>query len=129
MTHARINLRPMNLNNNWLWMLGVVGLMGCGVNSQADAVTVTARNMCETYDRCGDIGRGERYANGDDCMTREKAFWNDHWSVRDCDERINSDNFDFCQDSIRVMSCDNVVDQVVLVLDKCSRDKICSGNP
>ncbi|ATB41301.1 hypothetical protein CYFUS_006766 [Cystobacter fuscus] len=118
----------MNMNN-WLWMLGVVGLMGCGVSSQSDAVTVTARNMCARYESCGDIGSGKAYANEDDCMIKQKADWNNRWSVAACDDHINGDNFDFCQDSIKVMSCDNVVEWIVLVADKCSRDKVCSGNP
>ncbi|WP_084736551.1 DUF6184 family natural product biosynthesis lipoprotein [Cystobacter ferrugineus] len=119
----------MNLNNKWLWMLGVVGLMGCGVSSQSDAVTVAARNSCAAYESCEQIGSGKKYANEDDCMTREKAFWNNLWSVEACDEHINSENFDFCQDSIKVLSCGSLLDQAVLVGDKCSRNKVCSGNP
>jgi hypothetical protein len=119
----------MNMNNNWLWVLGVVGLMGCDVTSQSDAVDRTARNICATYERCGDIGSGEAYTNKDDCLIKERALWNDRWSVAACDDHINSDNFDFCQKSIEVMSCGNVVDQLVVILDKCSRDKVCSGNP
>ena len=87
----------MNLNNKWLWMLGVVGLMGCGVSSQSDAVTVAARNNL--------------------------------WSVEACDDHINSKNFDSCQDAIKVLSCGSIVDQALLVAEKCPRNKVCSGNP
>jgi hypothetical protein len=117
----------MNLNNR-LWMLGVVGLVGCGVSNQSDAVNVAARSSCEVYERCGELGGGKDYANKEDCLTNQKAFWNNHWSVEACDDRINGDNFDFCLKALEATSCGNIVDDLLTRYDKCSRDKVCSGN-
>lgn len=115
------------IKNNWLWMLGVVGLVGCGVSNQDDAVEQAARASCAVYDRCGEVGSGKDYADEKDCLTNQRAFWNNHWSVNDCDDRVNSDAFDFCVSAIKATSCDNFVDDLLTRYDKCSEDKVCSG--
>jgi hypothetical protein len=113
--------------NNWLGMLGVVGLVGCGVSNQDEAVEAAARNSCAVYVRCGDVGSGRKYVNERDCLTDQRDFWNVHWSLGACDARINSDSFDFCMSAIRATTCDSYVDDFLTRYDKCSEDRVCSG--
>ncbi|WP_239470023.1 DUF6184 family natural product biosynthesis lipoprotein [Archangium violaceum] len=120
--------------NNVLWLVGAVGLLGCGdstlagiTGKQVDAVSVAADNTCDAYERCGEIGSGKDFTNRDECITNRKSFWNDRWSMADCDGMINGDKLQFCLDAINSTSCTDIFDKADTIYTKCAKSDVCSG--
>ncbi len=120
--------------NGWLWMVGVLGLFGCGASTvaditgkQSDAVNAATSSTCDAYERCGEVGTDKDFTTRDSCITDRKAFWNDRWPVADCDDRINGDKLQYCLDAIKATSCDSFIDQLETVYGKCAKSDVCSG--
>lgn len=120
--------------NHGLWLVGALGLLGCGdstlagfTGKQVDAVNVAADNTCDAYERCGEIGSGKEFTNRDECITDRKAFWNERWAMADCDGKINGDKLQFCLDAINSTSCGSTFDQFETVYSKCPKSDVCSG--
>ena len=119
--------------SNAVWMLGMLGLVGCGstvagiTGKQADAVNVATTATCDSYDKCGEIASGKKYSTRAECEADNRSFWNDRWPAASCDGKINGDKLEFCETAIQATSCDNFFDQLQTVYGKCAREDVCSG--
>lgn len=103
-------------------------LFSCGGNySQAGARDRAADKMCDCYQRANEIGAGSdaKYANRDQCVVDQRAFFNDAWPVKECDGRISSESLDTCTKSIEVTDCGNGFDLLNTAFNKCGKDKVC----
>ena len=129
------------MHNNGIvgWILvGVVGLVGCGstvdegvadaTGNQSNAVSAAAKENCDNYEACGNIGSGKEYATREECVTKRSAYWNDRWPANSCDKRINGNQLSTCLDGLKTIACNSYVDELKVNNEKCPQSSVCSGN-
>jgi hypothetical protein len=109
-----------------LWCLllccGVAG-SGCGLTVGSARETAAVRS-CDFSARCSDVGQGKQYANLDECLTKQRAFWLDAWPTSSCGNALDAAAFDTCLKAIDNTLCDNVFDQLV-TYTKCAASNVC----
>lgn len=116
-----------------IWSFGLAALAaagsGCGGDSTAQKPArdqaVTA--VCDRLVACGAVGRGLTYESRDDCETRQRDYWQSTWPPADCDGRISSSNLDACLQTIDTAECNNGLDILNVLANKCTKAKVCSG--
>ena len=120
------------MKNIYLVTLGLIAgvVAGCNTvadvtNKQADAVDSATNATCDRYEECGEIGADKSYENRESCETNVRDFWNDHWTVADCEGHINGAALTVCTDRISSTECDSFVDRVNTVYNSCDSDDVC----
>lgn len=128
--------------HNWLAVLGVLGLMGCGetpstggtdttppvtTNKQADAVAAASSDNCDAYTRCGEVGAGKSFSTREECVASRAGFWNDKWPAAQCDGKINKDKLQVCRDALKTLACNNLIDELKTLNTQCPQSEVCSG--
>lgn len=96
---------------------------GCGWSASSARDAASAK-WCEFANRCGDIGSGQRYANLDECMTKQRSAWLDAWPTSRCESHVNAQALDVCLRAIDNTQCGNIIDQVA-TLSKCGQNDVC----
>jgi hypothetical protein len=104
-------------------------LAACGPTSQADARNRAADATCAFYNRCKQIGTsdGQVYATMDACVVKERSNWNDYWPASTCEGKVSDEALDVCLSAIRITECGNWLDRLNTLVNKCSKDRVCSG--
>lgn len=120
------------MKNIYLVTMGLIAGVAAGcntvadvTNSQSDAVTAATDATCDRYDACGQIGTDKTYETRESCENKVRDFWNDQWTVADCEGHINGDALDVCTDRISSTDCDSFVDQLNTVYNSCDSDDVC----
>jgi hypothetical protein len=101
-------------------------LVGCGV-TRTGARDEAARETCDYYARCGEVGEGKTYASRDACEVRWTATFEDVFSAANCEERVSGEMLDACVNSIRTARCENGLD-FLAAASRCNADSICVGD-
>lgn len=115
--------------NRTVCLIGIaVTLTGCSGTWPQDAARDAAtEKTCDYYARCGQIQEGERYKDRDDCEIAQRAYWNDAWPDEQCDNKIRNEDMDTCLKAIEITDCNNGLDFLNTIVNKCGRDKVCQG--
>lgn len=113
------------MNRTLFLALSLVSLTGC-LNLN-DARNGGAQRTCQYEQRCGKIGSGQDYPNLDECLTDQRAKFNDTWSVERCDGKINGEALDVCFKAIENAQCDNLLD-LISTASKCSSANVCTAS-
>jgi len=109
--------------NRFIIVAVAVVFQGC---LSVDAARENAsQRSCQLYDKCGDIGSGQTYASFDECLTKQRANWQDTWPTSACDGKINAEKYDVCIKAIDNTQC-NGFDIIATAL-KCTRGDVCSA--
>lgn len=110
--------------NRFIIVAVAVVFQGC---LSVDAARETAsQHSCQHSDKCGDIGSGKSYASFDECLTKQRANWQDAWPTSACDGKINGEKYDVCIKAIDNTECNNFLDGLA-TLSKCTRGDVCSA--
>ena len=111
-----------------LVMTAALAAAGCGsTSSQADARDRATSTTCAWFQMCGKIGHGLTYETADTCQVQVRAKWDDAWPVASCDGKINQSQLDLCLQAISSTICDNGLDELNTLANKCPAAKICAG--
>lgn len=107
-------------------MVGMVGMVGCGPYTRADAREVTAQKACDWYAACGEIGEGEQFEDRDECLLETENSFNSLWNDESCAE-IERENLEVCLRAIEDTQCNNAWDFINTVFNRCSVANVCEG--
>lgn len=106
----------------------LLSLTACGNTiSRTDAINEAALAVCDYNARCEEIGEGKTYPNRDACLVDQRAFFQDVWSFKACEENINPDGFDQCITRIGIAQCSDLLDFANAVIN-CTQGRVCGGN-
>jgi hypothetical protein len=99
---------------------------GCeeGPPSRTSARDRATAAACSHYQRCGNIGPGDRYTSRDGCDVELRATFERLWPAASCEERISETQLALCLSSIDTAECNDGLD-FLRVLDKCQAAKVC----
>jgi hypothetical protein len=107
---------------------GLATAGGCGGgSSQADARDRATSTTCAWFQQCGKIGHGLTYETLDMCQVQVRAKWDSAWPVASCDGKINESQLELCLQAISSTICDNGLDELNTLANKCPEVKICGG--
>ena len=111
-------------------VLVLFAVMICGCQkSRADYRDDIARSVCQKMQTCSKIGEGARFANSDDCQTKMRDRYNDMWSAKKCEQRIDARKFAECKTRALTNACDgNLLDGVSFRL-ACGAGDVCTAEP
>jgi hypothetical protein len=109
--------------------VAALGLAACGPPSQIQAVSEGASHACNYYQRCGQIGpgAGEAYDTEANCTYALQGQLNTYWPPAQCTNHISGSAFNACMAAMDNTACNNAIDLLNTVLDKCSAPTVCSG--
>lgn len=99
-------------------------LPGCQP-SRTEARDRTAEVACRRFESCEGFGEGKTYPNRDDCLVRQRSFWNDLWPADRCEQQINAQALETCHKAIEITDCRNVLDIVNTAFSKCGAQNVC----
>src|SRR5687768_8757055 len=106
-------------------LLLVSTLSACGV-SRTDARDRATNASCTLFGECEGFGEGKNYTSRDDCIVRQRSFWNDHLPADQCEESINTDALDICLKAIEITDCNNAFDLFNTAYGKCAASVVCA---
>jgi hypothetical protein len=107
---------------------GLATAGGCGSSSsQADARDRATSTSCAWFQMCGKIGPGLMYETLDMCQVQVRAKWDTAWPVASCDGKIDESQLELCLQAISSTICDNGLDELNTLVNKCPEVKICAG--
>ncbi len=104
----------------------VVGLVGCGPVTRADAREAAAQKACAWYQECGDIGPGLTFEDRDECAMESENTFNALWDNAACSE-IEREDLEVCLTAIESTQCDNALDFLNTIFNRCSVANVCGG--
>lgn len=99
-------------------------LTACGGTSRRNARDTAADEACRYFERCGQVGAGQTYSDGEDCRIKQRAFLQEQWSEQRCEDKVDEDNFNRCINEIKNAQCGNGLDFLSALL-KCTVDQVC----
>lgn len=83
---------------------------------------------CARFDQCGAIvPNGGMYVSKENCRIEQARFWEGQWPPGECDGRIDGSQLDLCINAINAAECDEALDILNIVFNKCPKSKICAG--
>ena len=104
----------------------MIGLVGCGPYTRADAREVAAQKACDWYAACGEVGEGQQFADRDECLLETENSFNSLWSDEVCSE-IEREDLDVCLRAIQDTQCDNAWDFLNTIFNRCSAANVCGA--
>ena len=105
---------------------------GCGgVQSDREVARDRATSAsCDWYQSCGKISSTDpaaTYQTRSSCETQVRAQWDSGWPVADCEGKIKQSEVNTCVTAIQITDCNNGLDILNTLANKCSKAMVCSG--
>lgn len=104
-----------------------MSLLGCGNLSQAQARDQATTHACDWYQKCGDIGSGQKYENRDQCEVDVRSQFNNYWPPDQCGS-VKQDDLNVCLTAIDNTVCGNGLDFFNTIFNKCSQSVVCAAS-
>src|SRR5690349_23580736 len=107
-----------------LFLVMAALILACGPYDRPSARSVATARACNRYQTCGEIGSGKTFATLDDCQVQTNDTFNNLWSSAACDS-IERKDLDVCLQAIDITQCNNTLDFLNTVFNKCGASQVC----